>query len=113
RSRAVAVSIFTVWCAKLYDIGICVDYSVEYVLHLYYLSFRDLLNRTLANWLRRYASAPFDYDPKLRLRLQLQPVDIYAKHTSLWLNPLIKVFARLFEPARTDPMLRRHLHLWR
>ena len=112
-SRAVAFSFCTIWNETLYDNDIGLDYSVAYELNLYYLTFRDLLNWALANGLRRYASAPFDYDPKLRLRLQLQPVDIYAKHTSLWLNPLIKVFARLFEPARTDPMLRRHLHLWR
>jgi hypothetical protein len=109
-SRAVAFSFCTIWNGTLYDNDIGLDYTVAYELNLYYVTFRDLLNWALANGLRRYASAPFNYDPKLRLRLQLQPVDVYVKHTSPWVNPLIKVLALLFEPARTDPVLRRELH---
>ncbi len=109
-SRAVAFSFCTIWDGTLYDNDIGLDYSVAYELNLYYVTFRDLLNWALANGLRRYASAPFNYDPKLRLRLQPQSVDVYVKHTSLWFNPLIKAFARIFEPTRTDPVLRRHLH---
>ena len=112
-SRAVAFSFCTIWNGTLYDNDIGLDYAVAYELNLYYVTFRDLLNWALSNGLRRYASAPFNYDPKLRLRLQLQPVDVYVKHTSPWLNPLIKVLALLFEPARTDPVLRRQLHLLR
>jgi len=112
-SRAVAFSFCTIWDGTLYDNDIGLDYSVAYELNLYYLTFRDLLNWALVNGLRRYASAPFNYDPKLRLRLEPQEVDVYVKHTSPWLNPFIKAFARVFEPARTDPVLRRHLHLFR
>ena len=111
--RAVAFSFCTIWNGTLYDNDIGLDYTVAYELNLYYVTFRDLLNWALANGLRRYASAPFSYDPKLRLRLQLQPVDVYVKHISPWLNPLIKVLVLLFEPARTDPVLRRQRHLLR
>jgi hypothetical protein len=111
--RAVAFSFCTIWNGTLYDNDIGFDYSVAYELNLYYVTFRDLLNWALANGLRRYASAPFNYDPKLRLRLQLQPVDVYVKHTSPWLNPLIKVLALRFGPARSDPVLRRQRHLLR
>lgn len=110
-SRAVAFSFCTIWNGTLYDNDIGLDYSVAYELNLYYVTFRDLLNWALANGLHCYASAPFSYDPKLRLRLQPQAVDVYVKHTSPWLNSLIKLFARVFEPVRTDPVLRRHLHL--
>jgi Acetyltransferase (GNAT) domain len=112
-SRAVAFSFCTVFDGTLYDNDIGLDYSVAYDLNLYYITFRDLLNWALANGFHRYASAPFSYDPKLRLRLKPQAVDLYVKHTSPWLNPLIKIFARVFEPARTDPVLRGHLHLLR
>ncbi len=111
--RAVAFSFCTIWNGTLYDNDIGLDYTVAYELNLYYVTFRDLLNWALANGLRRYASAPFSYDPKLRLRLQLQPVDVYVKHISPWLNPLIKILALLFQPARTDPVLRRQRHLLR
>jgi Acetyltransferase (GNAT) domain len=108
--RAVAFSFCTIWNGTLYDNDIGLDYAVAYELNLYYVTFRDLLNWALTNGLRRYASAPFSYDPKLRLRLKPQPVDVYVKHISPWLNPLIKLFAVLFEPTRTDPVLRRHFH---
>jgi hypothetical protein len=111
--RAVAFSFCAIWNGTLYDNDIGLDYTVAYELNLYYVTFRDLLNWALANGLRRYASAPFSYDPKLRLRLQLQPVDVYVKHTSRWVNPLIKGLALLFEPARADPVLRRQRHLLR
>jgi hypothetical protein len=111
--RAVAFSFCTIWNGTLYDNDIGLDYTVAYELNLYYVTFRDLLSWALANGLRRYASAPFSYDPKLRLRLQLQPVDVYVKHISPWLNPLIKILALLFQPARTDPVLRRQRHLLR
>jgi Acetyltransferase (GNAT) domain len=111
--RAVAFSFCTIWNETLYDNDIGLDYTVAYHLNLYYVTFRDLLNWALSNGLRRYASAPFNYDPKLRLRLQLQPVDVYVKHTSPWLNPLIKLLALRFGPARADPVLRRQLHLLR
>ena len=111
--RAVAFSFCTIWNGTLYDNDIGLDYTVAYELNLYYVTFRDLLSWALANGLRRYASAPFSYDPKLRLRLQLQPVDFYVKHISPWLNPLIKILALLFQPARTDPVLRRQRHLLR
>jgi hypothetical protein len=111
--RAVAFSFCTIWNGTLYDNDIGLDYTVAYELNLYYVTFRDLLSWALANGLRRYASAPFSYDPKLRLRLQLQPVDVYVKHISPWLNPLIKILALFFQPARTDPVLRRQRHLLR
>ena len=109
--RAVAFSFCTIWNGTIYDNDIGLDYTVAHELNLYYVTFRDLLSWALSHGLRRYASAPFNYDPKLHLRLELQPVDIYVKHTSRILNPLVKTFAPAFEPARSDPTLRRHLHL--
>ena len=109
--RVVAFSFCTIWNGTIYDNDIGFDYTVAHELNLYYVTFRDLLNWALSHGLRRYASAPFNYDPKLHLRLELQPVDIYVKHISHMLNPLVKAFAPAFEPARSDPTLRRHLHL--
>jgi len=109
--RVVAFSFCTIWNGTIYDNDIGLDYTVAHELNLYYVTFRDLLKWALRQGLQRYASAPFNYDPKLHLRLELQPVDIYVKHISHVLNPLVKTFAPAFEPARSDPTLRRHLHL--
>jgi hypothetical protein len=109
--RAVAFSFCTIWNGTIYDNDIGLDYSVANELNLYYVTFRDLLSWALKSGLRRYASAPFNYDPKLHLRQELQPVDLYVKHTSPVLNSLIRTLAPVFEPARSDLTLRRHLHL--
>jgi Uncharacterized protein conserved in bacteria len=74
--RAVAFSFCTVWNDTIYDNDIGFDYDVAYDLNLYYLTFRDVLKWALKEGLRRYASAPFSYDPKLHLRLEPQPIDL-------------------------------------
>lgn len=107
--RAVAFSFCTIWDGTIYDNDIGFDYSVSHDLNLYYVTFRDLVCWALKNGLRRYASSPFNYAPKLQLRLGLQPVDIYVQHTSRFLNSFIEPIAPFFAPARTDPVLRKNL----
>lgn len=106
--KAVAFSFCTVWGKVIYDNDIGLDYSVAHELNLYYISFRDLLEWALAHGFTRYHSAPFNYDPKLRLRLEPVPVDIYVRHTSPVLNALLQRIAPWFAPAKFDPALRRH-----
>lgn len=106
--RAVAFSFCTIWGDTIYDNDIGLDYAVAHDLALYYRTFRDLIDWSLQHGLRRYASAPFNYDPKLRLRMQLVPVDLYVRHSSPILNFFIRRFAPFFAPAKSDPVLRRH-----
>ncbi len=107
--KAVAFSFCTIWGDTLYDNDIGLDYDVAYDLNLYYLSFRDLITWALKHGLKHYRSAPFNYDPKLRLRLQLLPVDLYVRHVSPLLNAVIRRVAPFFAPAKLDPVLRDHL----
>ncbi|MDQ6809962.1 MAG: GNAT family N-acetyltransferase [Verrucomicrobiota bacterium] len=106
--RAVAFSFCTIWRDAIYDNDIGLDYSVAHELNLYYVTFRDLLEWALAHGLRTYHSAPFNYDPKLHLRLQPEPVDIYVRHTSPILNAALGWVAPAFAPAKSDPALRRY-----
>lgn len=106
--KAVAFSFCTVWNGTLYDNDIGLDYSVAQDLNLYFVTFHDLLDWAIARGLRRYITAPFNYDTKLRFGLTLRPVDIYVRHRSAVLNQLIRLFAPFFEPARTDPVLRQY-----
>jgi hypothetical protein len=107
--KAVAFSFCTIWKDTLYDNDIGLDYDIAHDLNLYYLTFRDLIQWALKHDLKYYCSAPFNYDPKLRLRLNPVDVDLYVRHTSWLLNSLIKMVAPYFAPAKSDPALRKHL----
>ena len=107
--KAVAFSFCTIWKDSIYDNDIGLDYDVAHELNLYYVTFRDLIEWALAHQLKYYHSAPFNYDPKLHLRLQLVHVDLYVRHASKFINALIKRIAPFFAPAKSDPVLRRHL----
>ena len=107
--RAVAFSFCTIWGDAIYDNDIGLDYAVAHELNLYYVTFRDLLEWALAQGLTTYYSAPFNYDPKLHLRMEAVPVDIYVRHTSALINAALQRIAPFFAPAKSDAALRRHL----
>ncbi len=106
--RAVAFSYCTVWGDTIFDNNIGLDYSVAYDLNLYYLSFRDILEYALAQGYRWYRTAPFNYETKLHLGLELDPVDLFVRHRSPVINLLLRRFAPRFAPGRSDPVRRRH-----
>lgn len=62
----------------------------------------------LSNGLRTYHTSPFNYEPKMHLRLALEPADLFLRHRSPFLNGMLRVFAPRFSPTRSDPVLRRH-----
>src|SRR5262249_5555426 len=109
--KAVAFSFCTIWKDTIYDNDIGLDYDVAYTLNLYYVSFRDVINWALRHGLKYYCSAPFNYDPKLHLRLQPLSVDLYVRHRSSIINALIRRIAPLFAPAKSDPALRKYFRV--
>lgn len=106
--KAIAFSFCTLWNGALYDNDIGLDYDVAHKLNLYYVTFRDLIEWALQNGLKEYHCAPFNYDPKLHLRLQPIDVDLYVRHRSTIINAFIKWIGPWFAPARSDPALRRY-----
>jgi hypothetical protein len=106
----IAFSYCTVWNETIFDHDIGLDYAVAHELNLYYLSFRNIVEWALQHGYRCYRTAPFNYGPKMHLRLELEPVDLFVRHRSLVLNFLIRHFrhfAPRFSPARSDSALRR------
>ncbi len=87
------------------DIGL--DYDVARLLNLYYVTFRDLIVWALAQGLRRYYSAPFNYAPK-HLRLKPMEVDLYVRHIFPLSNFILKRVEPKFAPANSDPALRAY-----
>ena len=105
--RVVAFSFCTMHADTLYDNDLGMDEEDAAPLHLYHVTFRDLVRWALAQGLKRYCSSPFNYDPKLHLRMQLEPLDLYARHLSPIVNLLLRWFAPLASPTRQEPLLRR------
>lgn len=89
----------------LYDMDIGLDYSVALDLHLYFVTWRDVFNWAIKNGVRTYYTAPLNYDPKLHLRLELAPLDLYVCHTSRLINPAFRVAMSFLQPVRHHPIL--------
>ena len=104
--RIVAFSFCTVHDGAIYDNDLGLDEAAASALHLYHVTFRDIVRWALAHGLKQYYSSPFNYDPKLHLRMQLVPLDLYARHTSPVFNTVLRWFAPLAAPTRQEPLLR-------
>lgn len=105
--RAVAFAVCMVHGEAIYDEYLGLDYSVALDLHLYFCTFRDIMSWAIGQKLKYYYSSPLNYDPKLHLRFELYPLDLYVMHTSPWLNPVFHRLLGWVQPTRSDPVLRR------
>ena len=105
--KVVSFSFCTIHAGAIYDNDIGFDETVASALHLYHASFRDIVRWALAHGLKHYYSSPFNYDPKLHLRMDLVPLDLYARHPSRVVNCLLRWFAPLAAPTRQEPLLAR------
>jgi predicted N-acyltransferase len=83
------------------------DYAVAFDLHLYYVVLRDVIQWGFENGYKWYCSTALNYEPKYRFRQELEPLDLYVKHTSPLINFFLKRIVPLIEPTRHDKMLRR------
>lgn len=107
KGRLIAFSLCLVHEGTIYDLGVGLDYEIALDLHLYFVTWRDVIEWSLRNGITAYHTGPLNYDPKLHLKLSLDPLDLYARHRSPVLNPLFKIALRYLQPARHDPTLRR------
>ena len=104
--RIIAFSLCLVCEDTLHDECLGLDYDVALDLHLYFYTMRDVISWAIAQGLSWYCSGPLNYDPKLHLRHELAPLDLYVRHTRSFLNPIFRVAVRYLEPTRHDPILR-------
>ncbi|MDQ6624712.1 MAG: GNAT family N-acetyltransferase, partial [Verrucomicrobiota bacterium] len=105
--RIIAFSLTLVHDGVIYDDYLGLDYRVALDLHLYFLTFRDIVTWAIANGVTRYCSSPLNYEPKLHLGCDLMPLDLYVRHTSLFLNPIMQRALSLAGPTRHDRVLPR------
>jgi hypothetical protein len=105
--RIVAFSSLLVHDGVVKDNYIGLDYAVALDCHLYFLAWRDKLTWALKNGCHSYHSAPLNYDPKLHLRMHLEPLDLYVRLTQNWLNPFFAKILPLLEPTRYDRVIQK------
>ncbi|HEX4086972.1 MAG TPA: GNAT family N-acetyltransferase [Chthoniobacteraceae bacterium] len=104
-ARMVAFNVCLVHDGVIYDLDLGMDYSVALDLHMYFVTWRDIVEWSIRNGLRTYHTGPLNYDPKLHLKLKLAPQDLYARHVRGWLNPFFKVAMQFMHPVRHNPIL--------
>ena len=107
QGKIVAFSVCLAHDGVLRDQYVGLDYSVAFDAHLYFLTWRDMVRWAIKNQFKTYYTGPMNYDPKLHLRLDLVPLDLYARHTSDWINPVFRRILGYLQPARHDPIIRR------
>ena len=105
--RIIAFNLCLVHDGTLQDLDVGLDYSVALDLHLYFRTWRDVIEWCLRHGVTTYETGPLNYDPKLHFKLTLSPLDLYARHHSALLNPIFKVAIKYLEPTRHDPVLKR------
>jgi predicted N-acyltransferase len=105
QGRAIAFSVCMVNGDEIHDEYVGLDYAVALDLHLYFMTMRDVLEWAMKNGYRWYYSSAQGYDPKLRLKCELAPLDLYVTHTSRPINFVLRRVLPFLEPTRHDPAL--------
>lgn len=103
----VACSACMVHDGTLYDNYLGLDYKVALDWHLYFVTIRDVMSWAISQGVRQYYSTPLNYEPKLHLKFDLAPLDLYVRHVSDWVNPFFARIAPMLEPTRYDRFLRK------
>ncbi len=105
--RIIAFNVCLVHDGVIYDLDLGLDYSVALDLHMYFVTWRDIVQWSIEQGLRMYHTGPLNYDPKLHLKLELAPQDLYARHVTGWINPFLRAAMPFMHPVRHDPIIRR------
>jgi hypothetical protein len=105
--RLIAFNLCLVHDGVIYDLDIGMDYSLALSLHIYFVTWRDVIRWSIEQGLRMYHAGPLNYDPKLHLKLALAPQDLYARHLNGWLNGPFKLAMGFMHPVRHNPILQK------
>ncbi|MEH2562979.1 GNAT family N-acetyltransferase [Bradyrhizobium sp. AZCC 2289] len=102
----VAFSLCMVQGDSLYAEYVGFDYTVALDLHLYHYIVRDMISWGISNGYKWFRSSGLNYDPKLHMRHRLDPIDLYARHTSALANAIFRLALPWIVPVRYDATLK-------
>ncbi len=105
QGRLVAFSLCFIHDGVIYDEYLGLDYRVALDLHLYFVTFRDILTWALAQGLTAYHSTPLNYAPKRHLGFALAPLDLYFALPWPTLHRLARPLLQRMSPTGADPEL--------
>lgn len=105
--KAIGFSVCLVHDGAIYDEYLGLEYPLALDLHLYFVTLRDIIQWAITNGCTRYCSSALNYDPKLHLKCDLAPLDLYVRHTSGFINPFFRRLLPVLEPTHRDPVLRK------
>lgn len=105
--KAIGFSVCLVHDGAIYDEYLGLEYPLALDLHLYFVTLRDIIQWAITNGCTRYCSSALNYDPKLHLKCELAPLDLYVRHTSGFVNPFFRRLLPVLEPTHRDPVLRK------
>jgi predicted N-acyltransferase len=105
--KVVAFSLCMVEGDSLFWEYVGLDYAVALDLHLYYYTIRDMMNWAMAGGYKWLRSTGLGYEPKFRMRHELDPLDLYARLRSPLPNAIFRLLLPWIVPARYDKVLRR------
>ncbi len=105
--KLVAFSLCMLQGDSIYDEYLGLDYSVALDLHLYFHTLRDVISWAMEHRMKWYCSSALNYDPKLHLKSDLAPLDLYVAHTSKIANFVLKRVLPWMEPTRGDKVLKQ------
>ena len=91
----------------IHDLNVGMDYAVALDLHMYFITWRDIVSWAIEAKLTHYYTGPLNYDPKLHLQLTLAPLDLYARHLSPLINPIFGLAMGFLQPVRHDPTIKK------
>jgi hypothetical protein len=104
--KIIAFSLTMLQGDSIYDEYLGLDYSVALDLHLYFYTLRDIIEWSIQHGLKWYCSSALNYDPKLHLKSDLAPLDLYVAHTSKIANFILSRVLPWMEPTRGDKILK-------
>jgi hypothetical protein len=102
----VAFSLCMVQGDSLYAEYVGFDYAVALDLHLYHYIVRDMINWGISKGYKWFRSSGLNYDPKLHMKHRLDPIDLYARHTSGLANAIFRLALPWMAPVRYDATLK-------
>jgi predicted N-acyltransferase len=105
--KVVAFSLCMVEGDSLFWEYVGLDYTIALDLHLYYYTIRDMMNWAIDNGYKWLRSTGLSYEPKFRMRHDLDPLDLYARLRSALPNAIFRLLLPWIVPARYDKTLRR------
>jgi predicted N-acyltransferase len=115
RNMLVAFSLCMVQGDSLYAEYVGFDYTVALDLHLYHYVVRDMISWGISKGYKWFRSGGLNYDPKLHMRHRLDPIDLYARHTSALANAIFRLALPWIVPVRYDATLKlfpNYKELW-